>query len=384
MSDRFLHITHVSATFPPYLGGTGTVCYHNARVLAARGHKVSVYTADWEGTHDDPPGVEVHRLRPMLRVGNAPVMPGLVRLPSDATVHLHFPFYAGAELVALSRRPYIVTYHQDVKLDGLMGHLTNLHDATIGRAILKRARRICPTSIDYFRSSRFADLARESNPKLEPVPNGVDSATYHPGPVDPAIRRRFGLPENGFLLLFVGSMDRAHYFKGLPTLLRALANVPDIAALLVGEGDLREDYQRQASELGLDQRVRFAGRVDACDLPAIYRSADAFVLPSETRGEAFGVVLLEAMASGKPVIATDLPGVRTVVRNGIDGFLVPPRAPDRLARQIRDIAEMGPNQRRQIGMEGRRKVEAKYDWERIGDQLEGIYRAVQSEIRGAT
>ena len=239
-----------------------------------------------------------------------------------------------------------------------MGRVTSLHDATIGRAILKRARRICPTSIDYFRSSRCADLARELSQHLEPVPNGVDSATYCPGPVDPAVRMRFGLPESGFLLLFVGSMDRAHYFKGVPTFLRALANVPHVAALLVGDGDLRENYQRQASELGLDRRVRFAGRVDACDLPAIYRSADALVLPSETRGEAFGVVLLEAMASGKPVIATDLPGVRTVVRNGVDGFLVPPRSPERLARQIRDLAEIGASRRHEIGMEGRRKVEA--------------------------
>jgi glycosyltransferase involved in cell wall biosynthesis len=383
MSDLPLHIAHVTATFPPYLGGTGTVSYHNARVLAARGHKVSVFTADWQGTRDDPPGVDVHRLRPLFRVGNAPVMPGLVRLHSEAIVHLHFPFYAGAEMVALSRRPYIVTYHQDVELGGWMGRVTGLHDATIGRAILKRARCICPTSIDYFRSSLFADLARESSRHLEPVPNGVDSATYCPGPVDPAVRMRFGLPESGFLLLFVGSMDRAHYFKGVPTLLRALANVPGVAALLVGDGDLRENYQQQASELGLDRRVRFAGRVDACDLPAIYRSADALVLPSETRGEAFGVVLLEAMASGKPVIATDLPGVRTVVRNGMDGFLVPPRSPERLARQIRDLAEIGASRRHEIGMEGRRKVEAKYDWERIGDQLERIYQTVQSEIRGA-
>ena len=105
MSDLPLHIAHVTATFPPYLGGTGTVSYHNARVLAARGHKVSVYTADWQGTRDDPPGVEVHRLRPLFRLETLQSCRASSGYHLKAIVHLHFPFYAGAEMVALSRRP---------------------------------------------------------------------------------------------------------------------------------------------------------------------------------------------------------------------------------------------------------------------------------------
>src|SRR3954454_15616886 len=99
MSDRPLRIVHVTATFPPYYGGTGTVCYHNTRVLAARGHDVQVYTAAWPGDPDDPPGVIVHRCRALVRIGNAPVLPCLAHLPQDALIHLHFPFYAGGELV---------------------------------------------------------------------------------------------------------------------------------------------------------------------------------------------------------------------------------------------------------------------------------------------
>ena len=74
-----MRIAHVSATFPPYYGGTGNVCYHNARVLAERGHDVHVFTADWPGERDDPPGVTVHRLKPLFRIGNAPVLPQLSR-----------------------------------------------------------------------------------------------------------------------------------------------------------------------------------------------------------------------------------------------------------------------------------------------------------------
>jgi glycosyltransferase involved in cell wall biosynthesis len=309
-------------------------------------------------------------------------MPQLLRMPRNAIIHLHFPFYAGGELVALSRQPYVVTYHQDVEIDGLLGRLTSAHDATVGRQVLRRARRLCPTSLDYFESSRFAGLIPAMADRICPVPNGVDTRAFRPGPGDPALRARFALPESMPVVLFVGSMDRAHHFKGIPVLLQALAKSDDIAALLIGEGDLRQQYQQQADQLGIANRVRFAGRVPAEDLPAAYRLADVLVLPSVTRGEAFGVVLLEAMASGRPVIASNLPGVRSVVSHGADGFLVPPGDAAALARQIGDVLALDPSVRAEIGAAGRRKVEAQYDWERIGDQLETLYRDVLRETRG--
>jgi glycosyltransferase involved in cell wall biosynthesis len=384
MVQQILSIAHVTATFPPYFGGTGTVCFHNARVLASRGHRVSVYTAEWDGQSDDPPGVEVHRLRPVVHVGNAPVMPQLLRMPRNAIVHLHFPFYAGGELVSLSRRPYVVTYHQDVEIDGLLGRLTSAHDATIGRQVLRRARRLCPTSLDYFQSSRFAGLIPAMANRISPIPNGVDTSVYRPGPPDPALRARYSLPESMPIVLFVGSMDRAHHFKGIPVLLQALATTGDVAALLIGDGDLRRQYEQQAEQLGVADRVRFAGRVPAEDLPAAYRLAEVLILPSVTRGEAFGVVLLEAMASGRPVIASDLPGVRSVVSHGVDGFLVPPSDAAALAHQIGELLALDPAVRAGMGAAGRRKVEAHYDWERIGDQLEALYRGVLQETRRVT
>ena len=113
-----MRIAHVSATFPPYHGGTGNVCYENARILAGRGHDVHVFTASWPGEPHDPPGVTVHRLRPAVRVGNAPVLPQLRALEGYDLVNLHYPFFSGAELLALSRRRYVATYHHDVELPG--------------------------------------------------------------------------------------------------------------------------------------------------------------------------------------------------------------------------------------------------------------------------
>jgi glycosyltransferase involved in cell wall biosynthesis len=151
----------------------------------------------------------------------------------------------------------------------------------------------------------------------------------------------------------------------------------------VGDGDLRPHYEQLTNELGLSERIRFAGRVAGHDLPSVYRAADFLVLPSETRGEAFGVVLLEAMASGRPVIATHLPGVRSVVSDGIDGLLVPPGNHRALSAAIAKLAALSPECRQHMGLAGRRKVEAEYGWERIGDRLEALYREVEAEIAGA-
>jgi glycosyltransferase involved in cell wall biosynthesis len=374
-----MRIAHVTATFPPYFGGTGNVCYHNTRVLAALGHHVEVFTANANGAVDDPAGVIVNRFKPIVQVGNAPLLPQLLRLDRFDLVHLHYPFYTGAEFVSLARLPYVVTYHQDVELSGLLGFGTRLHGRTIGNVVLRRAARLCPTSLDYFSHSTYAALRDLPRSTIVEMPNGVDSQAFQPGPIDQEMRARYGIPPDAFLALFVGAQDRAHYFKGVPTLLRAVARQPMTSLLLAGDGDLRADFERLAAELGISDRVVFAGRVEQNDLASIYRAADLLVLPSETRGEAFGMVLLEAMASGRPVIASDLPGVRSVVVDGIDGFLVEPGNVDALAAKLELFARMSRTERLRFGAAGRRKVEQRYDWERIGRNLEALYLNVLAE-----
>jgi glycosyltransferase involved in cell wall biosynthesis len=372
-------IAHVTATFPPYQGGTGNVCYHNARVLAARGHDVHVYTAAWPGERDDPAGVTVHRQRPLVRVGNAPLLPKLLGLRDVDLIHLHFPFYAGGELVAMTGVPYVVTYHQDVEIAGLSGRVTGLHDRVVGRRVLAGAARLCPTSLDYLRHSAIADLEPRFRTRVTPIPNGVDLDRFRPMPSDPEQRRRFGLPRDGLAVLFVGAMDAAHHFKGVPMLLHALARTPGVSALLVGEGDLRPSYERLAADLGIAGRTAFTGRLPSIDLPGAYHAADALILPSVTRGEAFGMVLIEAMASGRPVVATSLPGVRSVVADGQDGFLVPPADEGALAAALARLAAMPASDRAAMGALGRAKVEREYGWERIADRLEAIYADVLAE-----
>lgn len=382
-----MKIAHVTATFPPYHGGTGTVCYYNALHLARLGHDVTIFTADYPpGSGDYPPEITVKRLPVSFRIGNAPFLPGLMNIRGFDVIHLHWPFVFGAEMLFLrylaGRNHYIITYHQDLILNGLTGQLVKLHHSLLGKLILKRARRLCVTSIDYANASRIEPVVRQLKDHVVEMPNGVDANRFHPDADAQNLREHYGLASSDQLILFVGGLDRAHYFKGVDVLLNALAilNDANVKLLIVGDGDLKSEYEALANEFGIDEHVIFCGRVSDDLLPAHYRLCDFLVLPSTTMGEAFGVVLLEAMASAKPVIASNLPGVRSVVADGDDGLLATVDDADDLAQQMQTLLE-NPQLRHEMGQNGRKKVETHYAWERIAPQLEDVYRQVIADVR---
>jgi glycosyltransferase involved in cell wall biosynthesis len=380
-----MKVAQVTATFPPHYTGTATVCYHNALGLARLGHQVTVYTAD-EGLHDYryPDEISVRHLPVLLRLGNAPLMPSLWNLDGFDVVHLHYPFYFGAELLFLKSllggSRYVVTYHQDVLFDSLLRFPERLHHALLGRQILGRAAKVLATSQDYARLSRLGPLAEARSGLVGELPNGVDARRFHPEVDGSALRDHYGLQPGEHTLLFVGALDRAHYFKGVDVLFQALGRIsdPGLRLLVVGDGDMRAAYQRQAMALGLGSRVIFCGRVPDADLPAHYAACDLLVLPSTTMGEAFGIVLLEAMACGKTVVASNLPGVRSVVDHGHDGVLVRPGDADDLAIQI-DRLLADASRRQEMGQRGRAKVEGRYDWPRLIPRLVEVY---EQALRG--
>ncbi len=357
-------IAIVSPTFPPYRGGMGKVAEMDARQLAGLGYEVRVYAPSGAAA---PAGAAyaVHGLRSRLRTGNAALVPEVKRLRREyPLVMLHYPFFGGAEPLAFCGRgpgKLAIVYHMDVIGRGWLRAAFALHTRWVMPRIMRSADRIIVTSFDYLRSSNLAPLFGRREGLFRELPPSVDTEIFSPGGKPPRLLDRYGLDLADRIVVFTGGLDRAHYFKGVPLLFEALATrrLAGVKAVLVGDGDLRPEFEARAAGLGLSGRVVFAGSVSEADLPDHYRLGDVFAFPSTDRSEAFGIAALEALATGLPVAASDLPGVRTIVREGETGFLTPPGGVSGLAARLADL--LGDDALRQrLGTNARRLAVEEY------------------------
>ncbi len=358
-------IAIVTPTFPPYRGGIGGVACQDARQLAGLGYAVHVFTPAAGGRDDGDLPFTVHRQRPLIRYGNAAFVPGVAALAGAAIV-LHYPFFGGAEPLAAAKAyagkgKLIVTYHMDVVGAGLLKAAFAAHTRWWMPRVLRAADLVLVTSRDYAAHGNLAAFAPEAMAKVRELPPAVDVVRFSPGPKPAELLARHGLSASDRIVTFVGGLDKAHYFKGIPVLLRALAakELAGVKAVIVGDGDLRPGFEKEAAALGLASRVAFAGPVSDEELPAYHRLGDVFAFPSVDRSEAFGIAALEAAASGVPVVASDLPGVRTVVREGVNGRRTAPGSASALALALASVLadEAG---RKKFGEAGRAMAVAEY------------------------
>lgn len=384
-----LKIAHVVCTFPPYRGGMGNSAYHFARLVAEQGHEVTVFTPDYrnkERAAGAPAGqkFKVERLMPLFAYGNAAVLPQLLwRLSGFDVVHLHYPFY-GAMLPILLKKYFsggrlklVIHYHMDSVAAGFKGAIFRANRAVILPRLADAADFITCASLDYLKNSALAGYYARRREKFITLPFGVDLSQFKIGGEDTA--------RDGKKILFVGGLDKAHYFKGVEVLLRAFAGlkadraikerIAKLDLIIVGDGELKNYYQKLAGRLGLEEAVIFAGSLASHELARYYRSADVFVLPSINQGEAFGLVLLEAMASGLPVVATNLPGVRSVFKNGREGLIAAPGSARDLKAKLKTIL-FDEALAKKMGVAARKLAEEKYDWRTIGADLIRLYYRV--------
>ncbi len=223
---------------------------------------------------------------------------------------------------------------------------------------------------EHLESSKIASFVDWS--RVIEVPNGVDTDLFQPRQKDAMLVDRHHLAGKK-VILFAGRLQAC---KGLEVLIDALSLLKNEQAvlLIVGGGYADTEYRRQAEEKGLQNRVIFAGPVQHEELPGYYSLCDFLVLPS-TYMEAFGLVVLEALASGKPAVVSSLPGPSRLVEHGVDGFVT--KVNDR-----RDLAEKmeyllgDPGRCREMGMAGRRKVSTLYKWADIALRLEQAFEEI--------
>lgn len=214
------------------------------------------------------------------------------------------------------------------------------------------------------------------------IPYGVDVETFSPRPDRRGLwRQKLGIPEDGVLLLSVGRMvSKKGYQVLLPLLPDLLASHEKLHVVLAGAGDLLEEFRRQSGSWS--DRVHLPGLVMRDTLPDLFRAADAFVLPAvhDSKGNVDGLpnVILEAMASGLPVVASGISGIPLAITDGREGRLVAEREPAQLAAALAEIVADGAK-RREMGDAARRKAEAELTWSVVA----GRYRAVYLEAVGA-
>jgi glycosyltransferase involved in cell wall biosynthesis len=389
-----LRIAHLTATFPPYPGGAGNTAYRFARGQAERGNHVEVFTAAAEGEAPDPGKAIVHRIDPVMAIGNAPLIPSLARLDSFDVVHLHYPFIFGSELTLLGRlrkrrrsAALIVHYKNRLMGSGPRGLMFETYERTVAPALIRAADRVLVLSEDHARSVSYLERALESDPaRLIEMPNGVDTDAFSPGPDSAGVRERLGIPADAVVAAFVATLDRAHHFKRLDVAIEALARTRnrDIHLVVAGGGELLDGFRADAAAAGVGARVHFLGRVPHAELPSVLRASDLFVLTTEPP-ESFGIVLIEAMACGLPAIATDYPGVRAVVDDET-GALIPAGDSGAAAEALDRFDDMGGEGRQRFGDAGRAKAERCWAWPALLDRMEEAYAeaiAARQEKLGA-
>ncbi|MGI0055720.1 MAG: glycosyltransferase family 4 protein [Thermoplasmata archaeon] len=386
-----MQIAQLSTRYPPGPGGVERHVGEISPRLGDRGHTVRVLTSDlrrefpWE------------RLPRAVPRREATAFGSIERLPAwSLPGALHYPFLprmsralerSGAEIVhvhtygtyqvAVADRhrrrhgvPYLLAthFHPETSMHGggARRRLRHFYDLRVGGPMLAHAARLLVESREEERLLRR--LGRPL-PPVRVVPPG-----YTPLPAAPppgTFARRYGIP--GPYVLFVGRLAPN---KGLRELVEAFAALaredPEVSLVLIGDdGGVETEIVRQARARGLERRIFRTGFLaDEALLAGALRDAGLFVLPSEY--EAFGLVLLEAMAQGTPVLSTRVGGIPEFVEEGKAGRLVPPHDDRALAEALR-VLWSDPEGRRRMGAYGRDSVVPRYTWEALVDALEAIY-----------
>lgn len=378
---KHMRIVHLSCVAPPEIGGIGQAAYDEVVGLRAKGVDAVLYSTRDVVRHvlpaDQAPTAEeipyIYRLPTYIRVGNASIVKDLSSATRGADIiHLHYPWYGVAERLLWRKpaTPVVVTFHMDAQSSDWRERFFCLQRKLLQPRLLRNASKIIVTSRDYAEHSSIAPYLSELAHKLVELPFGLDTEWFSPEQVAASSHSEVKQ------ILFVGGLDRAHTFKGLDVLIEAMSVLDkDTHLTIIGDGDLRSLYEVRCASLGLKDRIRFLGRVNTQVLRDSYRQADVLAFPSTSSAEAFGLVALEAQACGTPVVASNLPGVRTVVKDGETGYLVPPGSKDELVNGLQRILQ-DDGLRQALAKGARAHVLAHYAKTRHIDGLMQVYQSV--------
>lgn len=284
-----------------------------------------------------------------------------------AMVHGHF-----ARLLCRSSAKTVAHFH------GMVGEPTNINSLLHPRRLLRHRMqshiiRRCASviSCSHANAGAAADHWHLSPDCVRVLPNPVDVQMWSSAEPDTSFRENVGAGPNDILFTFVGRLGPV---KGLDVLCEAVGLIGEdvnLRVAIIGPGD-RHQFD---SHLTRPDRITFAGPVEHHDLAGLLKASDAFVLPS--RWEGLPIVILEAMAAGLPVVATDVGGVAEAVEDGVTGIVVPAEDPDALALALERLAQ-SPQQRAEMGHNARQRAE-RFDLRVVAERLSDIYNGILND-----
>jgi phosphatidyl-myo-inositol dimannoside synthase len=391
-------IAILSPEYPPIWGGVGVYAYSLAKSLHALRHEVHVITRS-NGLDNSPKlldGIVVHKVpwvkMPILysvSFGRNAVKK-LIELGNDFdVVHIQCPFTSMSEKnIKKIKSPIVITMHgtwqgerkslsgepiNNLKLGDLALYLTWPFMEKYEKIILKNSNIVIPVSkYCYEELTNYKISKIKINNKFVIIPNGVDTQAYKPCETShKLLREKYGFAMDDMVIL---SVARLAARKGFKDLLQAFSivksKIESAKLVIIGSGPLENVLKRMALQLGISNEVCFAKGLTTEELKIHYAGANLFTLPSYYEGQ--GIVYLEAMASGIPIVATNCSAIPETVRNNENGILIKPHASKELAEAILDLLRNG-EMRKEMGIKGREIALKEYDWGIIVKRIEALY-----------
>ena len=366
-----MRVVQISKYYYPVIGGVeGHLKLLSEEISKRVEVKVLVSNVKPETEIERSNNLEVIKIASIGKLFSMPLSPTFPFWMSEIKadiLHFHHPFPWGivSYFLAEPEAKVVVTYHSDIVRQKITGSLFT----PILTRFLKRADCIIATSPNLIEGS---PVLKNYKDKCRVIPLGIDAEKFKAKSDEDkicSIRNKFRTK----LVLFVG---RLIYYKGLEYLIQTIPEI-DAHFILIGDGPLEKDLRKKISDLKIEEKVTILKAMDESELISYYYACDLFVLPSIAKSEAFGLVQLEAMSCGKPVVSTNLPtGVPFVNLHKCTGLIVPPGDSRALAEAINTLLE-NENLRRVYGENARLRVEEEFTKEKMINRTLELYYEIK-------
>lgn len=373
-----MKICMLSIDFLPNIGGIAAHVYELSKALVKQGNDVHVITLRrnfHEEKYQEIDGVKVYRIYyPRLKIIGFFVYLFIVRLKvkelfkNGESDIIHSHNIPDAMIASTFKNiPRVETEHSS----GFLEAIERGKHKRLYRRLLSQVDHVIGPSQELV--DTFVKLGVERE-KTSFIPNGVDLEKFNPRIRGDEVRKKYEIEPDGKVILCPRRLDPKN---GVKYLIKAMphivSNINNVRCLIVGDGIEMEDLKREAVELGVGDRVIFAGRVPNSEMPKYYAASDVVVLPSLK--EATSIAGLEAMAMGRPLIGTKVGGIPQIIADGETGILAPPRKPEELAYTI--VSLLNNNRKCDLmGLNARKRVEKEFSWEVIAKGSMEIYHKV--------